>query len=79
MDVDHTCTSLLSQEYKVHIKAVGIITSLHFIRLVCVECGVSRLVYTSTYNVVFGGQEIRNGDHLDVLPDHKVTAHAWMC
>ena len=39
---------------------------------VCVECGVSRLVYTSTYNVVFGGQEIRNGDHLEVLPDHKV-------
>lgn len=39
----------------------------------CVECGVSRLVYTSTYNVVFAGQEIRNGDHLEILPDHKVS------
>ena len=34
---------------------------------------MTRLVYTSTYNVVFGGQEIRNGDHLEILPDHKVT------
>ena len=40
--------------------------------IVCIECGVDRLVYTSTYNVVFGGQEIRNGDHLDVLPNNKV-------
>jgi len=28
----------------------------------CVEFGVSKFVHTSTYNVVFGGQEIRNGD-----------------
>ena len=41
---------------------------------VCIECGVSRLVYTSTYNVVFAGQEIKNGDHLDILPDSKVSA-----
>lgn len=27
----------------------------------CVRTGTSRLVYTSTYNVVFGGQEIRDG------------------
>ena len=39
----------------------------------CVECGVTRLVYTSTYNVVFGGQEIREGDEsLPYLPLHKV-------
>ncbi len=35
----------------------------------CVEAGVECLVYTSTYNVVFGGQEIRNGDSsLPYLP-----------
>lgn len=28
----------------------------------CVEFGVRRLVYVSTYNVVFGGQKIVNGD-----------------
>lgn len=39
----------------------------------CLEHGVTRLVYTSTYNVVFGGQEIRNGDEtLDYLPLDKV-------
>lgn len=42
----------------------------------CVEHGVHRLVYTSTFNVVFGGQEIVNGDEslpylpLDLHPDH---------
>ena len=34
---------------------------------------MSRLVYTSTYNVVFAGQEIINGDHLEILPDNKVS------
>ncbi|KAH7445211.1 hypothetical protein KP509_02G112700 [Ceratopteris richardii] len=28
----------------------------------CVKCGVERLVFTSSYNVVFGGQRIVNGD-----------------
>ncbi|KAI5060596.1 hypothetical protein GOP47_0025016 [Adiantum capillus-veneris] len=28
----------------------------------CVKCGVKRLVFTSSYNVVFGGQQIVNGD-----------------
>eukprot|EP00731_Ephydatia_muelleri_P029296 Em0020g940a len=38
----------------------------------CVKCGCTRLVYTSTYNVVFGGQEIRNGDEsIPYLPLHK--------
>ncbi|KAM3624770.1 uncharacterized protein V6R79_001364 [Siganus canaliculatus] len=42
----------------------------------CVEHGVPRLVYTSTFNVVFGGQVIENGDEslpylpLDLHPDH---------
>lgn len=42
----------------------------------CVERGVSRLVYTSTFNVVFGGQVIENGDEslpylpLNLHPDH---------
>lgn len=42
----------------------------------CIEHGVSRLVYTSTFNVVFGGQVIENGDEslpylpLQLHPDH---------
>uniref|UniRef100_A0A8D0GU73 Short chain dehydrogenase/reductase family 42E, member 1 n=1 Tax=Sphenodon punctatus TaxID=8508 RepID=A0A8D0GU73_SPHPU len=42
----------------------------------CRNTGVSRLVYTSTYNVVFGGQVIENGDEslpylpLPLHPDH---------
>ncbi|KAL2895272.1 Short-chain dehydrogenase/reductase family 42E member 1 [Bienertia sinuspersici] len=39
----------------------------------CVDLGVKRLVYVSTYNVVFGGKEIINGDEtLPYLPldDH---------
>ncbi|ELU09595.1 hypothetical protein CAPTEDRAFT_166167 [Capitella teleta] len=38
----------------------------------CKERGVARLVYTSTYNVVFGGQTIINGDEsLPYLPLDK--------
>nr|XP_032830668.1 short-chain dehydrogenase/reductase family 42E member 1 isoform X1 [Petromyzon marinus] len=38
----------------------------------CVSACVPRLVYTSTYNVVFGGQVIENGDEsLPYLPLHK--------
>ena len=38
------------------------------------DCGVTRLVYTSTYNVVFGGQEIHNGDEsIPYLPMDKVS------
>lgn len=50
----------------------------------CVTCGVERLVYTSTYNVVFGGKEIRNGhegleyfpldDHVDPYGKTKALA-----
>lgn len=42
----------------------------------CQHAGVTRLVYTSTYNVVFGGQEIRNGDEsLPYLPLEKHPDH----
>ena len=39
----------------------------------CCKYSVAQLVYTSTYNVVFGGQIIRNGDEsLPYLPLEKV-------
>ncbi|KAF7212816.1 short-chain dehydrogenase/reductase family 42E member 1 [Nothobranchius furzeri] len=42
----------------------------------CVEHGVLRLVYTSTFNVVFGGQVIENGDEsLPYLPLHLHPDH----
>ncbi|CAG5127976.1 unnamed protein product [Candidula unifasciata] len=42
----------------------------------CLDNDVTRLVYTSTYNVIFGGQEIKNGDEsLPYLTDDKFTDH----
>ncbi|CAL8243307.1 unnamed protein product [Lota lota] len=42
----------------------------------CVEMGVPKLVYTSTFNVVFGGQVIENGDEsLRYLPLHLHPDH----
>ncbi|XP_055992799.1 short-chain dehydrogenase/reductase family 42E member 1 [Sorex fumeus] len=42
----------------------------------CRRHGVPRLVYTSTFNVVFGGQVIRNGDEsLPYLPLHLHPDH----
>ncbi|XP_041645360.1 short-chain dehydrogenase/reductase family 42E member 1 [Cheilinus undulatus] len=42
----------------------------------CTELGVSRLVYTSTFNVVFGGQVIENGNEsLPYLPLHLHPDH----
>lgn len=42
----------------------------------CVDLGVPRLVYTSTFNVVFGGQVIKNGDEtLPCLPLHLHPDH----
>lgn len=42
----------------------------------CTEHGVPRLVYTSTFNVVFGGQVIENGDEsLPYLPLHLHPDH----
>lgn len=40
----------------------------------CLAAGVCRLVYTSTYNVVYGGQEIINGD--ESIPYWPVQSHA---
>lgn len=61
-------------------KAVAMVTCMSHMHvcsmLACMEEGVSRLVYTSTYNVVFGGQEIRNGDStLPYLPANKHVDH----
>ncbi|KAL6996009.1 hypothetical protein U1Q18_006147 [Sarracenia purpurea var. burkii] len=39
----------------------------------CVEHGIKRLVYVSTYNVVFGGKEIANGD--ETLPYFPLDDH----
>ncbi|XP_043562593.1 short-chain dehydrogenase/reductase family 42E member 1 isoform X1 [Chiloscyllium plagiosum] len=42
----------------------------------CLNNGISRLLYTSTYNVVFGGQVIKNGDEsLPYLPLHLHPDH----
>ncbi|KAM3919287.1 short-chain dehydrogenase/reductase family 42E member 1 isoform 2-T2 [Leptodactylus fuscus] len=38
----------------------------------CINKNVARLVYTSTFNVVFGGQSIKNGDEsMPYLPLHR--------
>lgn len=43
---------------------------------VCRRRGVPRLVYTSTFNVIFGGQVIKNGDEsLPYLPLHLHPDH----
>lgn len=39
----------------------------------CVEYGIRRLVYASTYNVVFGGKEIVNGN--EALPYFPIDEH----
>ncbi|XP_038662261.1 short-chain dehydrogenase/reductase family 42E member 1 isoform X1 [Scyliorhinus canicula] len=42
----------------------------------CLNNGIPRLLYTSTYNVVFGGQVIKNGDEsLPYLPLHLHPDH----
>lgn len=41
---------------------------------VCAKHNVSKLIYTSTYNVVFGGQEIVNGN--ESLPYFPVNEHS---
>lgn len=42
----------------------------------CKMAGVRGLVYTSSYNMVFGGQEIINGDDsLPYFPLHKHVDH----
>ncbi|KAL1351801.1 hypothetical protein HN51_015672 [Arachis hypogaea] len=39
----------------------------------CLDLGITRLVYCSTYNVVFGGQPIVNGD--ETLPYFPIDQH----
>jgi len=36
----------------------------------CLDNDVTRLLYTSTYNTIFGGQTIENGD--ETLPYHPL-------
>lgn len=51
----------------------NLITSILFHLKACQKQNVGRLVYTSTYNVVFGGQKIENGDEsLPYWPLDKV-------
>lgn len=41
---------------------------------VCIECSISKLIYTSSYNVIFGGQEIKYGDEsMDYYPIDEHT------
>jgi len=41
---------------------------------VCIECSISKLIYTSSYNVIFGGEEIKSGDEtMDYFPIDKHT------
>ncbi|KPP60040.1 short-chain dehydrogenase/reductase family 42E member 1-like [Scleropages formosus] len=57
------------------IEAVNLQGTEHVIRA-CVANGIPRLVYTSTFNVVFGGQIIENGDEsLPYLPLHLHLDH----
>jgi nucleoside-diphosphate-sugar epimerase len=44
---------------------------------VCAECGIQRIVYTSSYNVIFGGQEIRGGN--EDLPYYPLSKHTDYC
>lgn len=39
----------------------------------CLDLGIKRLVYCSTYNVVFGGQKIVNGN--ETLPYFPIDRH----
>lgn len=39
----------------------------------CLDLGIQRLVYVSTYNVVFGGKEIVNGN--ETLPYFSIDDH----
>ncbi|KAL4658760.1 short-chain dehydrogenase/reductase family 42E member 1-like isoform X1 [Arapaima gigas] len=57
------------------IEAVNVQGTEHVIKA-CVANSVPRLVYTSTFNVVFGGQVIENGDEsLPYLPLHLHPDH----
>ncbi|XP_043937222.1 short-chain dehydrogenase/reductase family 42E member 1 [Protopterus annectens] len=60
---------------KKKIDAVNVKGTENLIRA-CIQKGVMTLIYTSTYNVVFGGQVIENGDEsLPYLPLHLHPDH----
>nr|KAI8765854.1 short-chain dehydrogenase/reductase family 42E member 1-like [Biomphalaria glabrata] len=53
---------------------VWVCTLFVFMFSACLKNDVTRLVYTSTYNVVYGGQEIHNGDEsCPYLSEDKFT------
>jgi len=57
---------------KQKIENINVLGTKHLIEA-CRKFNIANLVYTSTYNVVFGGQIIRNGDEtLPYLPLDKV-------
>jgi len=76
--VFHTASYGMSgrdQLNKEKIERVNILGTKHIIEACC-KHNVAHLVYTSTYNVVFGGQIIRNGDEsLPYLPLEKHPDH----
>lgn len=54
-----------------HIDEVNLDGTCHVLDC-CAKSGVGRIVYTSTYNVVYGGHEIRNGtENLPYFPVEK--------
>lgn len=61
--------------YKVRLHAKRVIICIHFLSTACITCGVGAVVYTSTFNVVFGGQEIVEGREQDLpyFPLNKVS------
>ncbi|XP_004600908.2 short-chain dehydrogenase/reductase family 42E member 1 [Sorex araneus] len=76
--VFHVASYGMSGREQLHptlIEAVNVAGTENVLRA-CRRRGVARLVYTSTFNVVFGGQEIRNGDEsLPYLPLHLHPDH----
>lgn len=54
------------------VDAVNVNGTCHVLEA-CIESGVERLVYVSTYNVVFGGKEIVNGN--ESLPYFPIDEH----
>ncbi|KAE8654101.1 short-chain dehydrogenase/reductase family 42E member 1-like isoform X2 [Hibiscus syriacus] len=54
------------------VDAVNINGTCHVLEA-CIESGITRLVYVSTYNVVYGGKEIVNGN--EALPYFPIDYH----
>ncbi|KAK7292888.1 hypothetical protein RJT34_15743 [Clitoria ternatea] len=55
-----------------HVDEVNINGTCHVLDA-CLDLGIKRLVYCSTYNVVFGGQQIINGN--ETLPYFPIDQH----